>query len=271
MNNKKMRSPLKWAGGKYRVFDKIDKKLPKGSRLIEPFVGSGAVFLNTDYERYTLNDKNKDLIDFYRALKRDENGFIKLCKSYFTSKNNTPNKYYKFREEFNSTIDKDIKPALFLYLNRHSYNGLCRYNLSGSFNVPFGKNNSPYFPDKELKFLSKKLKKAKLQNKDFLKVMEEAEAGDIVYCDPPYVPISNTSNFTSYVAKGFSAEEQNKLATMAKKLSKAGIPVLISNHATDFTKEIYKESESEIFSVRRFISCNGEKRLKIDEILALYD
>ena len=270
MNNIKVRSPLKWAGGKYRVFEKIDKKLPDGLRLIEPFVGSAAIFLNTDYEKYTLNDKNKDLIDFYRALKRDGSDFIELCRSYFIKKNNVANKYYNYRDEFNSTTDKKIKPALFLYLNRHSYNGLCRYNLSGYFNVPFGKNNSPYFPDKELKFLHKKLKKTKLQSKDFIDVMKEAIPGDVIYCDPPYVPISNTSNFTSYTAKGFSVEEQKKLAEMAEKLAEKGIPVLISNHATDFTQDIYSNSDSEIFSVQRFISCNGKKRLKIDEILALY-
>lgn len=270
MSDNKVRSPLKWAGGKYRVFEKIDKKLPDGYRLIEPFVGSAAIFLNTDFDKYTLNDKNKDLIDFYRTLKKEGSDFIEHCRSYFIAKNNTSKKYYKYRDEFNSTTDKEIKPALFLYLNRHSYNGLCRYNLSGKFNVPFGKNNKPYFPDKELAYLSKKLKKAKLQNKDFLKIMGEAVAGDVIYCDPPYVPINNTSNFTSYIAKGFSIEEQKKLATMAGELSKKGIPVLISNHATDFTKEIYADSVTEVFSVRRFISCNGEKRLKIDEILAFY-
>lgn len=266
----KVRSPLKWAGGKYRVFDKVQSKLPYGNRLIEPFVGSGAIFLNADYKNYTLNDKNTDLINFYRALKKHGNEFIYLCRDLFTKKNNSSTQYYKFRNEFNNTSDKIRKSALFLYLNRHSYNGLCRYNLSGEFNVPFGRNSNPYFPEKELIFLKSKIKKAKLYNKDFESVMKEAKPGDIIYCDPPYVPISDTSNFTAYNAKGFSMEEQHRLAELAKDLARKGIPVLISNHATDFTKEIYAESDYEIFSVRRFISCNGEKRQKIDEILAFY-
>lgn len=270
MNNVKVRSPLKWAGGKYRIFERINNKLPDGNRLIEPFAGSAAIFLNTHFDKYTLNDKNKDLIDFYKAIKRDGSKFIALCRSYFNARNNTADKYYKYRNEFNHSSNKQNKPALFLYLNRHSYNGLCRYNLSGEFNVPFGKNDKPYFPEKELLFLEKKIKKAKLQNKDFVTVMEEAKQGDVVYCDPPYVPISDTSNFTSYNAKGFSIEEQEKLAFMAKKLAQKGIPVLISNHATAFTKKIYADSKIETFSVRRFISCNGQKRNKIDEILALY-
>ncbi len=269
-NSAKVRSPLKWAGGKYRIFDKVQSKLPYGNRLIEPFVGSGAIFLNADYENYILNDKNIDLINFYRTLKKHGNEFITLCRSFFTRKNNSSNTYYKYRDEFNTTSDKLYKSALFLYLNRHSYNGLCRYNLSGEFNVPFGKNSKPYFPEKELMFLKSKIKKAKLYNKDFEYIMKDANPGDIIYCDPPYVPISDTSNFTAYNAKGFSMEEQIKLAELAKELAQKGIPVLISNHATKFTRDIYADSEYEIFSVRRFISCNGKKRQKIDEILALY-
>lgn len=269
-NNIRIRSPLKWAGGKYRIFDKINNKLPEGSRLIEPFVGSAAIFLNTDYEKYIINDKNKDLIDFYRELKKGKLDFVEDCRAYFKDKNNNPLKYYIYRDKFNNTLDRNTKSALFLYLNRHSYNGLCRYNLSSKFNVPFGKNDKPYFPEKELIFLSNRLKKATIQNKDFKSIMDSAKRGDVIYCDPPYVPINNTSNFISYTAKGFSVEQQNTLATLAAKLASRGIPVLISNHATDFTKTIYKDAKNEIFSVRRFISCNGKKRLKIDEILALY-
>lgn len=269
-DNMKIRSPLKWAGGKYRIFDKINNKLPDGYRLIEPFVGSAAIFLNTNYEKYIINDRNKDLIDFYRELKKGKLEFIENCRTYFNKKNNTSSQYYKYRDEFNNAFDRSTKSALFLYLNRHSYNGLCRYNLSGKFNVPFGRNSKPYFPEKELTFLSNKLIKATLQNKDFESIMNSANSGDVIYCDPPYVPINNTSNFTSYTAKGFSIDQQQTLASLAIKLANKGIPVLISNHATDFTETIYKDAESEVFSVRRYISCNGEKRLEIDEILALY-
>ena len=270
-NNIRIRSPLKWAGGKYRIFDKINNKLPDGNRLIEPIAGSAAIFLNANYERYIINDKNKDLIDFYRELKKGKLNFIENCRAYFKDKNNNPLKYYIYRDEFNNITDRTTKSALFVYLNRHSYNGLCRYNLSGKFNVPFGRNDKPYFPEKELIFLGNKLKKATLQNKDFESVMENANRGDVIYCDPPYVPINNTSNFTSYTSKGFSMEQQENLAILATKLAHKGIPVLISNHATEFTKTIYKDANSEIFSVRRYISCNGEKRLKIDEILSLYE
>ena len=143
-----MRPFLKWPGSKYRIVDAIKARLPEGNRLVEPFVGSGAVFLNTDYNRYLLNDNNPDLINLYRILKKEGEPFIQFCRTFFTPENNSATKYYEFRHLFNTTDDRRLKSALLVYLNRHGFNGLIRYNLQHEFNVPFGEYKSLTFHSK---------------------------------------------------------------------------------------------------------------------------
>ncbi len=267
----KHRPFLKWAGNKYRVLSHIDEILPQGKRLIEPFAGSAAVFLNSNYSRYIIADNNPDLINLYNYLKKDGIDFIKKCRRMFTIKNNNEDLYYKFREEFNRTKNIERKAILFLYFNRHGYNGLCRYNQKGGFNVPFGRYNKPYFPEKEMLFFYKKARKAIFKHSDFSKIMSKARDGDVIYCDPPYVPLTKSANFTSYSTGGFNETQQIQLADMAKKLSSKGIPVLISNHNTSFTQRSYSSALAiKQFSVRRFISCKGSQRNQAAELLALF-
>ena len=223
---------LKWAGGKYKLANLIKTTIPSGKRLIEPFVGSGAIFLNTDYKRYTLNDINKDLINVFKYLKREKVDFIDYCRTFFTEKSNTKPVFLSNRDPFNTTEDKRLKAALFIYLNRHAFNGLIRYNQSGEFNTSFGSYIRPYFPYKEMLNFSKKVQSAKLMCQDFSDVMRQAVPGDVIYCDPPYVPLSGTSNFTSYYSTGFCLAKQQALVSLAKTLANKGIPVIISNHDT---------------------------------------
>ncbi|MGE5606990.1 MAG: Dam family site-specific DNA-(adenine-N6)-methyltransferase [Bacteroidota bacterium] len=266
-----MRPFLKWAGGKYRLVERIKAKLPQGVRLLEPFAGSCALSLNTDYQSYWLNDINADLINLYQVLQSEGTAFIKFCGKYFTRENNTSEKYYEIRRQFNQETDIFIKSALFIYLNRHGYNGLSRYNAGGEFNVPFGKYAKPYFPEQEMIHFHTKFKNAKFTCIDFETMISEARHGDLVYCDPPYEPLNETSNFTSYSAGGFGRAEQERLARVAARTAERGIPVLISNHRTDFILNIYqKAKEIQIFPVRRFISCDGDNRNSVEEILALF-
>jgi len=262
---------LKWAGNKYRLMDKIQKLLPDGKRLIEPFAGSTAVFLNTNYEQYLLADNNIDLINLHNILKKDGSAFIKYCQSYFTEKNNIEMAYYDFRQQFNTTRSVKKKYALFLYLNRHGYNGLCRYNLKGGYNVPFGRYKKPYFPAKEMLAFAHKAQTATFVHQDFVSIMKQARKGDVIYCDPPYAPISASANFTQYSASGFNLEQQEELATIASQKAAQGIPVLISNHNTSFTLKAYNQAQTITkFKVQRYISCNGNKRGSAGELLALF-
>ncbi|MDH5600486.1 MAG: Dam family site-specific DNA-(adenine-N6)-methyltransferase [Gammaproteobacteria bacterium] len=263
---------LKWAGNKYRIIDRVRKALPQGKCLIEPFAGSAAVFLNTDYERYIINDNNPDLINLYNLLKKEGITFIKKCRHYFTPKYNNEEQYYKLRKQFNETKDQYKRAMLFVYLNRHGYNGLCRYNLKGGYNVPFGRYKAPYFPEKEMLVFHEKAQNAEFVLSSFEEVIQSARKGDVIYCDPPYVPLSSSANFTSYSSGGFNIEKQQQLAELAKQTSAKGIPILISNHNTAFTRKAYdKANKITKFHVQRFISCNGKKRGTAGELLALFN
>ena len=266
-----MKPFLKWAGGKLRIVDRIKRLLPSGQRLIEPFVGSGALFLNSDYGAYWLADANADLINLYQQLQLGGQDFIDHCATFFTPANNDEATFYTLRRQFNQSIDPLEKAALFVYLNKHCYNGLCRYNARGEFNVPFGRYKQPYFPVVEMAAFQQKAQVATFQVQDFVATMAAAQVGDVVYCDPPYAPLSATANFTSYSAEGFGPAAQQKLAEMADALRRRGITVVISNHDTPFTRTLYATAdEHSYFGLQLHISCDGANRTKAAEVLAIY-
>ncbi|WNC68831.1 Dam family site-specific DNA-(adenine-N6)-methyltransferase [Thalassotalea nanhaiensis] len=268
----KQRAFLKWAGGKYTLSDVIRKMLPKGSRLIEPFAGAGSIFLNTDYSNYVLNDINKDLINLYKTLQTKPEQFINDAAKLFTPEYNISEEYYEIRKQFNATDDPYQRSLMFLYMNRHGYNGLCRYNSKGGYNVPFGKYKRPYFPENELLNFANRAIKAEFVCENYRDTFARAKDGDVIYCDPPYVPLSKTASFTSYAGNGFGLDEQADLANAAEEVTaEKKVTVLISNHDTIWTRKIY-EHANKIKSVKvaRTISQKGTNRNKVGELLALY-
>ena len=267
---KKNRAFLKWAGGKYPLLDDIKRHLPQGECLIEPFVGAGSVFLNTDFSRYILADINSDLISLYNIVKTRTDEYVQASRELFMPETNQAEVYYRFREEFNASQDPFRRAVLFLYLNRFGYNGLCRYNLRGEFNVPFGRYKKPYFPEAELYHFAEKAQNAEFHCLSYEECMDRADSNSVVYCDPPYAPLSATANFTAYHTNSFSPKEQAHLAEMAEKLVSKQIPVLISNHDTPDTREWYSAAKHFQVKVRRSISSNGGTRKKVNELLALY-
>ena len=267
---KKNRAFLKWAGGKYPLLDDIKRHLPQGECLIEPFVGAGSVFLNTDFSRYILADINSDLISLYNIVKTRTDEYVQASRELFMPETNQAEVYYRFREEFNASQDPFRRAVLFLYLNRFGYNGLCRYNLRGEFNVPFGRYKKPYFPEAELYHFAEKAQNAEFHCLSYEECMNRADSNSVVYCDPPYAPLSATANFTAYHTNSFSPKEQAHLAEMAEKLVSKQIPVLISNHDTPDTREWYRSAKHFQVKVRRSISSNGGTRKKVNELLALY-
>ena len=267
---KKNRAFLKWAGGKYPLLDDIKRHLPQGECLIEPFVGAGSVFLNTDFSRYILADINSDLISLYNIVKTRTDEYVQASRELFMPETNQAEVYYQFREEFNACQDPFRRAVLFLYLNRFGYNGLCRYNLRGEFNVPFGRYKKPYFPEAELYHFAEKAQNAEFHCLSYEECMDRADSNSVVYCDPPYAPLSATANFTAYHTNSFSPKEQAHLAEMAEKLVSKQIPVLISNHDTPDTREWYRSAKHFQVKVRRSISSNGGTRKKVNELLALY-
>ena len=266
----KQRSFLKWAGNKYQCIEHLLSVFPPANRLIEPFAGSAAVFMNTAYPKYLIAEKNQDLIYLFLHLQAEGNDFILSCKEFFVPNNNTKEIYISLREQFNHSNCPRQRAQLFLYLNRHGFNGLCRYNKQGIYNVPFGLNTRPYFPKKEMELFHVKSKNAEIIHADFIDTFALAKAGDIIYCDPPYSPKTEQSNFTSYTSQSFGIQEQIKLAQLAQESAQAGITVIISNHDTPETRDYYKEAKIYSFDVQRFISCRADKRIQARELLAVY-
>ncbi|MCV2884371.1 Dam family site-specific DNA-(adenine-N6)-methyltransferase [Aestuariibacter sp. AA17] len=270
-NKNKHRAFLKWAGGKYSLIEQIKAHLPEGNKLLEPFVGAGSVFLNTDYPKYVLNDINADLINLYTVLRDAPDTYINDAQAYFNAMNNAPEAYYALRKEFNQTVDIYHRSLLFLYLNRHGYNGLCRYNLSGEFNVPFGRYKAPYFPKAELYHFAEKAQRAVFTCENYKSTFARARANNVIYCDPPYAPISKTANFTQYAGNLFGLNDQRELAEHALSTAKKrGITVLVSNHDTPDTREFYHGAEISELQVTRSISQKGHTRKKVSELFALY-
>ncbi|WOC26704.1 Dam family site-specific DNA-(adenine-N6)-methyltransferase [Pseudoalteromonas sp. N1230-9] len=271
----KTRAFLKWAGGKYSLVEDIHARLKKASAsadtLVEPFVGAGSVFLNTDFKHYILNDINADLINLYTELKRTPDEFISDAKKLFVELNNHPEAYYEYRVQFNQSNDVYERAILFLYMNRHGYNGLCRYNLKGIFNVPFGKYKRPYFPEKEMNFFAQKAQQATFTCLGYDEVFKLIPENAVVYCDPPYVPLSKTASFTSYAKGGFNLDDQANLANLAEQTAfENNTPVLISNHDTVWTRKIYSQAALDEIQVKRTISPKGGSRNKVNELMAMY-
>ncbi len=269
-----MRPILKWPGGKFRLVPAIAAALPEGARLVEPFAGSGAVFLNTHYAHCLIADANPDCIQFHQALATNGSAFITRCRALFSPESNSRDEYLRRRDQFNQLPQNNPeRAALFLYLNRHGYNGLIRYNASGSFNVPFGRYSKPYFPETEMLAFLDKLQTATVifSTADFRDTFRQVKKHDIVYCDPPYIPLSATANFTTYAGAVFKQADQEALAICAEKAAQKGATVVISNHDSKEARHLYRNAdEIRPLTVRRSISCHGGKRNAVGEILALY-
>lgn len=266
----KIRPFLKWAGNKYHCLTPILSSLPPAARLIEPFAGSAVVCMNTHYPTTVLAEDNADLIRLYQYIQQEGLAFIEYCRTWFTPKNNQATQYYQYRQQFNDLRRSRRRSALFLYLNRHGYNGLCRYNAKGIYNVPFGRYTKPYFPLQELVHFQQKSQSIKLIHADFRKIFSLAQAGDVIYCDPPYVPLQQYSNFSTYTGKKFTEQDQLDLLDCAITAANQGSTVVISNHDTTWTRQYYQGAEIQSFPVRRMINCKAQQRIPVQELLAIF-
>lgn len=269
-----VRPYLKWAGAKTRYLQRIKAALPPGlhiKRLIEPFIGSGAVALNTPADSYLLGDMNADLIAVHQAVVADSVAFLDALRTLFIASNNTKERFEQLRNEFNKCDTPWRKALLFVYLNRHSYNGLVRYNKSGGFNAPYGANPEPLLPDEQIHKFATQLAKAQFQLADFRELLAQAGNGDLVFCDPPYAPLTTTANFVGYTAGGFSHSDQVALADLAKAASLRGACVIVCNHDTPYTRVLYMHASNiQQFKVMRTMSCHGDSRRPAPELLAVY-
>jgi DNA adenine methylase len=240
--------------------------------LIEPFVGSGAVALNLGFDSALLGDTNADLISLFQIVGRAPQRFITACAREFAPATNSATAYAQRRAEFNATRDPFRRAVLFVYLNRHGYNGLCRYNRRGHFNVPFGRHARPYFPRAELRHFARTLQTEKFVRADFRGLIAQAGEGDFIYCDPPYAPPAGRArSFTAYAAVSFSAQDQRDLADAARAAAQRGACVVISNHDSPFTRALYQDAtEIRRVTMPRAISRRADRRKPARELLAIY-
>lgn len=262
---------LKWAGGKYSLLPDLDRLIPAGKRLVEPFVGGGSVFLNSEkHEYFLLADVNADLINLYQMLEVDHIRVCSLARMLF-ERANSEVAYKELRDEFNNQrMGAPERAAAFLFLNRHCFNGLIRYNREGFFNVGWGKYEAPYFPEIEIKAFKQKSHKCVFLNAGYRRTLALAGEGDVVYCDPPYEPLPGTAGFTNYAAGGFSWADQISLAESCVAAHQRGAKVLISNSTAPRVLELYEQHGFTLHHVdaRRAISSKGSTRETAKDIVA---
>lgn len=263
---------LKWAGGKYSLLPELDRLIPAGKRLIEPFVGGGSVFLNSDkHDAFLLADVNSDLINLYQMLAVVPELVTELAQRMFSGMNSEED-YCSVRLEFNTQLlTGPQRAAAFLYLNRHCFNGLIRYNRDGQFNVGFGKYRAPYFPAEEIKAFASMAHNCVFMNAGYRRSLALAGEGDVVYCDPPYEPLPGTAGFTNYAAGGFTWDDQIALAECCVAAHQRGARVVITNSSAPRVIDLYEQHGFTLHhvSARRAISSKGSTRETAADIVAI--
>ncbi|HEU4407353.1 MAG TPA: DNA adenine methylase [Polyangiaceae bacterium] len=258
---------LKWAGGKRKLLPELVRRLPAAfGTYYEPFLGGGALFFHLRPRRAVLGDANERLVRAYRGVKESVDEVVGLLRSYAPT-----------RETFDRlrALDVDRRSdaevaAWFIALNRLGYNGLYRVNRAGRFNVPFGDYQNPRLCDEgTLRACSSALAGADLVVSDFAEVVASARRGDVAYFDPPYVPLSATSSFTSYTSKGFTLDDQRRLRDAARELSARGVTAVVSNSGAPAVRELYAGPGFKLAPVKvaRAINCKGDGRGAVTELL----
>ncbi len=277
VSNKKYYPFIKWVGGKRGLLNQILPLFPKEfNNYYEPFVGSGAVFFKLFSRRalknkkVVLSDINAELINSYNIVKNNPFELINQLEIY--KEQHSKEFYYQIREldrkeDYNklSSLEKAIR---FIYLNKTCFNGLYRVNKKGYFNTPIGSYKNPNIADHNMILsASEALQNVTIKHQSFKEVLKEAKKDDLVYFDPPYYPLNDTSNFTSYDSNCFLEEEQFELFELFEKLSNMGVKVVQSNSDTEFIKDLYKNYDIQIVNANRFINSKSNKRGKITEVL----
>lgn len=262
---------LKWAGGKGRLLDQILPHFPETwGTYFEPFIGGGATFFNLRPESAVISDVNERLIAAYVAIRDELPALVEELDRLVAR--HSKDAYYRARERFNRgrNVSDLERAALMIYLNKTCFNGLYRENSRGEFNVPMGSyvNPSVYRMD-NLAAVSAQLQDTDIRVASYEHVLESAKPGDLVYFDPPYVPVSATSSFTSYVGAGFDLAMQQRLAEIFTELAHRGVHVFLSNSDSEVVRELYHGWRMETVRAGRGINSRADRRGAVNEILVI--
>ena len=260
---------VKWVGGKRQLMFELIKNMPKSyNRYFEPFIGGGALFFELQPEQAYISDMNEELINLYSVVRDNVYELIKdlskheVSKEYFLEIRNIDR-----TEQYTELSDVE-RASRFIYLNRTCFNGMYRVNSQGQFNVPFGHYKNPRIIDENnLLNCSELLKKTEIKCADFTEILTKVKKGDFVYFDPPYVPLNETSSFTSYTKDGFDINMQLKLRDVCDELDNKGVKFMLSNSDTKLVNELYVNYEIKKVFASRQINANADGRGKITEVL----
>ena len=263
---------LKWVGGKRQLLGTLKPLLPKKiTTYCEPFVGGGAMLFDLQPQKAYINDINSDLILVYMVIRDKVDDLIKRLEQF----ENTSDMFYTVRdwdrnkEVYDNMTDVE-RAARIIYLNKTCYNGLYRVNNSGEFNSPFGNYKNPNIVNAPvLKAVNTYFNTAEIHfsTTDYEELLNKVRKGTFVYLDPPYDPISETSNFTGYSKGGFSKEDQIRLRKCCDEMDKKGIYFMLSNSATNFIKEQYSKYNIKTIQAKRAINSVASKRGDVDEVV----
>lgn len=267
---------VKWAGGKGQILNEIISRLPNTyNDYYEPFIGGGAVLFGIQPQKAKINDINKQLINIYNQLKKEPEKVINSIRE-LDNVECDKDYYYKNRDRYNDKIKNneldEETAALFIWLNKHCFNGLYRVNNKGLFNVPYNnKTKGSSMDDANLKDIGLYLQNVEIYNLDFEEFCKSVKKGDFVYFDSPYIPESETADFTSYTKGGFGLEEHKRLAKLYKELDKKGAKVMLSNNDVELIYELYTGFNIDSFDVKRMINRNADKRTGREVIITNYE
>ena len=260
---------VKWVGGKRQLMFELQNNMPVNyNRYFEPFIGGGALFFYLQPDNAYISDMNEELINLYQVVRDNVDELITdlqkhdISKEYFMEIRNIDR-----TEEYKNWSDIQ-KASRFIYLNRTCFNGMYRVNSQGQFNVPFGHYKNPRIVDENnLINCSNLLQRTEIKYADFSEILKKVKKDDFVYFDPPYVPLSETSSFTSYTKDGFDLDMQLSLRDVCDELDSMGVKFLLSNSDTQFVNELYENYNIKKVFASRQINANADGRGKITEVL----
>lgn len=273
MQNTNLLPFVKWAGGKRQLLDRIKERLPlKYNNYFEPFVGGGAVLFGLKPEKAIINDINASLINAYKVIAHNTQDFLEYINTLDNGMwEDGKAYYYTLRERYNDKImqeEYDVEmAALFVFINKHCFNGLYRVNGKGLFNVPYNNSRRSSIDSNLIVNLSVYLENIQIMQGDFENVCQNAARHDFVFFDSPYAPLNPTS-FESYTKEGFDMESHKRLSKLFDKLTDRGCYCMLTNHNTEFINELYgkKGYRMEVTSVKRMINSDASNR-KGEEII----
>ena len=277
MNNSNIAPFVKWAGGKRQLLSQIKERMPeKYNNYYEPFVGGGAVIFGLLPANALINDINKALINAYKQICNAPEDFLQAVNKLDEEMwEDGKEYYYSLREHYNDKLMKaeyDVElAALFVFINKHCFNGLYRVNGKGLFNVPYNNSKKESIDEESIRAVSDYLKKVTIELGDFEKTCSQVQKGDFVFFDSPYAPLNPTS-FESYTKEGFDVESHKRLARLFDELTKRGCYCMLTNHNTEFINELYgnKGYRMDVVSVKRMINSDASKRTGEEVIICNY-